>query len=127
MYKDLPLPWTLDQSMAAAFPEESFVRLEWNRDGRLEPGEDDFFGGSDPVSLEQLMGALGTSSMITRWRQAHPQIVGTEEDCVAMTMRAVAEAMGANIEDPGALSQVMIRAGTATTLLLFTRADTGDA
>jgi len=120
MYQDLPVPWTLGPALAAAFPEASFSRREWNREGRLEPGEDDFFGGSTDTPLTELAAALGTASMVTRWREAHPEAVGTEGDCVVQAMAAVKKAMGFSAEK-GSAADPMLRTGSATVLLMFSR------
>ncbi|KAL1983787.1 hypothetical protein VTN96DRAFT_9873 [Rasamsonia emersonii] len=112
MYDHLPLPWNVDPPVPA-FPESEFVRHEWNRDGVLTDGED-FFCGSREVSLEVLERVLGTGSMVTRWRDAHPELAHTDEDCVVKTIRRVREALGPESGDK-------IRAGVATVILLFKR------
>ncbi|KAK8046349.1 hypothetical protein PG996_014413 [Apiospora saccharicola] len=120
MYANLLMPWSADPPVAAAFPQPLSVRREWNRDGKLELGQEDFYGGSSATSLADLAKGLGTSSMVTRWREDHSELVGTEGDCVVQTMRAVAEAiMGEGAEEFGG---VTIKVGCAATLLLFTRA-----
>jgi trans-aconitate 3-methyltransferase len=116
MYRDLIMPWTVDPG---TFPQSSFLRSEWNRDGKLEPGCDDFFGGSSMTTLKELAESLGTASMVTRWREHHHGLVGTDEDCVAKTMKDVADALGQ--EWPFDLGGTTIRVGSSTTLLLFTR------
>lgn len=117
MYTNLKMPWSVDPPVAA-FPQSLCLRCEWNRDGKLEPDCDDFFGGSSTVSLAELGKSLGTASMVTRWRQHREELAGTDADCVAKTMRAVAEAMSL---PPGESGGAKIRVGCATTLLLFTR------
>ncbi|KAK8136752.1 hypothetical protein PG984_004692 [Apiospora sp. TS-2023a] len=121
MYANLLMPWSADPPVAGAFPQRLSVRREWNRDGKLEPGQDDFYGGSSVTTLADLAKGLGTSSMVTRWREDHPGLVGTDGDCVVQTMKAVAEAiMGEGAEEFGG---VAIKVGCAATLLLFTRAE----
>ena len=119
MYEDLLLPWMVNPVLAAEFPKSLHVRREWNRNGQLELGEDDFFGGSNIASLEDLAASLGTASMVTRWRTANPYLAKTNEDCVMLAMKAVQEAM--YDAGNGGLDQVRIKTGSATTLLLFTR------
>ncbi|KAK8012262.1 Methyltransferase domain-containing protein [Apiospora marii] len=119
MYANLRMPWSVEPPVAA-FPEPLSVRREWNRDEKLESGQDDFFGGSSSTTLADLASSLGTSSMVTRWREDHPELTGTDGDCVVRTMRAVSEAMGSETKDFGSLT---IKVGHATTLLLFTRAE----
>ncbi|KAH8657868.1 S-adenosyl-L-methionine-dependent methyltransferase [Xylariales sp. PMI_506] len=116
MYDDLVMPW-FDQP-TPEFPESSFVRREWNRDGKLEPGETDFFGGSSEISLQQLAESLQTASMVTRWREANPELTGTDQDCVTVGIRAVASAMGLG---EGDFDQGRIKVGSSTVLLLFKR------
>lgn len=103
----------------AAFPERLSVRREWNRDGKIESGQDDFFGGSPNTALADLASGLGTSSMVTRWREDHPELSGTDGDCVVQTTRAISKAMGLDTQDFGRLT---IKVGYATILLLFIRA-----
>jgi hypothetical protein len=115
MYDQLDHPW---DTGSTAFSLQRFVRREWNRNGNLEAGEENFFGGSEETTLKELRDGLGTASMVTRWREAHPELVGTHADCVELTIRKIAEQMGA---DGLGLDSIKIRAGHATTLLLYTR------
>ncbi|KAK8855980.1 S-adenosyl-L-methionine-dependent methyltransferase [Apiospora arundinis] len=116
MYANLHMPWSVDP-LIAAFPQSLSVRREWNRDGELESGQEDFYGGSSVVTLEDLANSLGTSSMVTRWREEHPDLVGTDDDRVVYTMAVVAQAMRLGLQDAGNLT---VKVGNATTLLLFT-------
>ena len=118
MYENLTMPWDVLQPIVA-FPRTSYTRLEWNRSGKLEDGETDFFGGGDDMSLKELGEALGTASMVTEWRKANPDLAGTERDCVKMTIARMVKAMGGN----GDGDELRLRAGSATTLLLFRRED----
>ncbi|KAH8701651.1 S-adenosyl-L-methionine-dependent methyltransferase [Talaromyces proteolyticus] len=123
MYDNLILPWqTGDSALSAAFPESDFVRREWDRDGILSDGKE-FFGKStadDPdagkTMLSSLEKGLDTASMVTRWREAHPELVGTERDCVRETMEEVRRVMGVAKEE-----DVAIKVGGGTVLLLFKR------
>ena len=121
MYADLRLPWEISEQLAHLFPEEGFLRREWNRDGKLEPNETQFFGESSTTTLGELAASLGTASMVTRWREANPEMAHTDDDCVAVTIRSVAEAMSPGIETAG-VKNLTLSVGPATTLLLFTRA-----
>ena len=114
-YDKLPLPWdTGDDAIENSFPKSKFVRMEWDRDGVLTDGVN-FFGGSDEVSLGELADGLSTASMVTRWREAHADLAGTEQDCVAQAMREVKRALGTEERDPS------LKVGGATILLLFKR------
>lgn len=71
----------------------------------------DFFGNKgESTSLRDLEKSLNTVSMVTRWRNAHPEDVGTERDVVRQTMKEIKAALG---------DQDSFVTGTATTLLLF--------
>jgi hypothetical protein len=115
MYDHLTMPW---DTKTTAFSHSNYKRLEWNRNGKLETDELEFFGGSSEGSLQELADSLGTASMVTRWREANLSLVGTENDCVNLTMRRLAKAMGADGID---LKDINLRSGCSTTLLLFTR------
>jgi trans-aconitate 3-methyltransferase len=115
MYEDLVMPWDLEKSVEA-FPKSSHKRFEWNRNGVLETGEEDFFSESKILSLKELGDGLGTASMVTQWRNANPKATETGNDCVALTMEKIAAALGRENKDH---ENVCLRAGSATTLLLF--------
>jgi hypothetical protein len=117
MYDDLVMPWNLKISVES-FPQSSVKRHEWNRNGVLERGEDDFFSESQESSLKELGDGLGAASMVTQWRKANPEAIEAGNDCVAVTMRKIAVALGREDEDYG---DVRIRTGCATALLLFKR------
>jgi hypothetical protein len=119
MYDELPMPWTLNPPVLA-FPAESHVRFEWNRGGKIEDGETDFFDESKEISLKGLSDNLGTASMVTQWRKANPQAIKAGRDCVDITIRNMAAAMGF---EQGNISDVFIRVGSATSLLLLTRSE----
>ncbi|KAJ9144279.1 methyltransferase domain-containing protein [Pleurostoma richardsiae] len=87
MYVDLPLPWTLE-TPAEELDQDTFVRKEWNKGGACEEGEE-FFMGQHTVDLDMLEKILGTGSPMTRWRQAHPDAAGTEQDVVRMIRREI--------------------------------------
>lgn len=117
MYVDLVMPWDLKKSVEA-FPQSSHKRFEWNRDGVLEEGAEDFFSESKKLSLQELGDGLGTASMVTEWRKANPKATETGNDCVAMTMEKIVAALGREKEG---YENSSLRAGSATTLLLFKR------
>ncbi len=115
LYAELPLPW---DAQVAGFDESSFLRREWDVDGILSNGQD-FFGGTDERTLASLEKALGTASMVTRWNEAHPELAHTEQNCVAVAMKQVREAMGL---EPGEQETAKLRTGSASVLLLIKRA-----
>jgi trans-aconitate 3-methyltransferase len=80
-YIDLPLPWTLAQPVPE-FDENTFFRKDWNV-------AEEFFVGEPEVDLDTFEKMMGTGSATTRWRQAHPDAVGTERDVVRMLRREI--------------------------------------
>ncbi|KAJ6006425.1 S-adenosyl-L-methionine-dependent methyltransferase [Penicillium sp. IBT 35674x] len=115
-YDNLPLPWTIgDDVVEKAFSKAAFVRMEWDRDGILTDGEN-FFDGSDEMTVNEISDSLQTASMVTRWREAHPDLVNTDQDCVAVAMAEVRKALGIGMNDDRTL-----KVGSATVLLFFKR------
>lgn len=112
LYDNLPLPWTVDP-LVSAFPRADFVRIEWDRDGILT-NEKDFLAGDKETTLQGLEKSLGTASMVTRWREANPDLANTDKDCVKVAMRQVREALGIHADNK-------LKMGSSTTLLLFKR------
>lgn len=94
-----PNPIETYRSLAEIFPESEFVRLGWDKDGVLSNGQD-FFSAAHheenkgQTTLNDLEVSLGTASMVTRWRDTHPDLVGTDKDCVRETCTAIRRAMG---------------------------------
>lgn len=78
-YQDLPLPWTLAEPVNE-FEESSFFRREWKLG---EP----FYQPEGEVDLDMFERMMSTGSAVTRWRQAHPEAVGTEEDAIRKLRR----------------------------------------
>ncbi|SPO06529.1 uncharacterized protein DNG_09219 [Cephalotrichum gorgonifer] len=78
LYIDLPLPWTLE-SPVEGFDKPSLVRKEWNRNREYKEGEGNLGLGAE-VTAEGLEELMGTNSSVTRWREAHPDKVGTDDD-----------------------------------------------
>lgn len=109
MYNDLSLPWTIPEPVAA-FPKDSFVKHEYDRDGVLSNGVS-FFCGDSTDSLDVKEQGLSTASMVTRWRAAHPDLVGTDKDVVKAYMNELREHLP---NDHQKLST-----GAATAILLF--------
>ena len=114
MYDNLTMPW---DPRTNAFPSHRFVRYEWNRNGNLEDEDLHLFGGGKEVMLKELGEILGTASMVTRWREANAELVGTDNDCASLTMREIAKVMDAGSD----LEAIKIKAGSSITLLMFTQ------
>ena len=117
LYRELGMPWDAATAEGAAegagvaFPEHEFVRREWDVGGQVGVGQR-FFRGHEVISLEDFAGGLATASMVTRWREAHPELVGTHEDVVAVTVRELREALG---------GREWFEGGSATALLMLKR------
>ena len=114
MYEDLTLPWQVRPPVAGfSGAGDSFQRIEWNRDGQVEPGKN-FLGGVEatPAQIER---ALGTASMVTRWREAHPDVANTDNDPVKAMANQLIKIMGS--------AEVKIKTGASTALLLLKRTE----
>lgn len=109
MYDSLVLPWQVSPPIAA-FPESGLKRVEWHRDGEVDDDKE-FLGGHE-VTLDRIGAGLTTSSLVTRWREAHPELAGTDQDCVAQTLAALKQLLGETQK---------IKVGVAVVLLMFKR------
>jgi hypothetical protein len=108
MYDNLPLPWSVLPPVEA-FPQSDYVKHDYDREGVLSDGVD-FFGGGSFTTLDEESKSLSTASMVTRWRAANPELVGTDKDVVRVFIRELKEALG---------GQDWILRGTGTAILLF--------
>lgn len=91
LYVGMPLPWSLENPVPE-FDEATFVRREWNTGPESEQG-DDIFGTQQKVDVKTLEKVLATGSPVTRWREAHPEAVGTEDDVVRILRRDIERAL----------------------------------
>jgi len=116
------MPWD-DPSTSALFDRDSFVRRELSRKD-LSPTPTATAAATivaDPLASEiwtRVGNLLNTLDAVTRWREAHPDLAGTERDCVRLLMEETKEAVKegkANI-DFGRLLM-----GVKTVLLLVKR------
>ncbi|KAK4187883.1 S-adenosyl-L-methionine-dependent methyltransferase [Podospora australis] len=89
---DLSLPWTLETPVEE-FDEKSFVRKEWGTaiEGALPANQFYNVERKESFNVKILEKILSTASPVIRWREAHPELVGTEQD-VARVMRREIEA-----------------------------------
>jgi hypothetical protein len=113
MYDDLQLPWDIPTPVTA-FPKSLYVKHEYDRDGVLSNGVS-FFGGSIETTVEKAKMGLGTTSQVTRWREAHPDLAGTDKDIVEVFAKKMLEVL------PGDPSKVQYGSGTA--ILLFKKSE----
>lgn len=116
-YKDLVLPWE-NAETAYMFDEKSFKRLEWDVGGHLTDGMD-FFGGSEETTLAEMREGMSTASMVTRWREAHPEMVETGRDCVNVLIEKLRAAMGVDDREE---EEATLRMGMGTAILFATQA-----
>ena len=112
MYDNLPLPWNM-ATPVTAFPQKDFVKHDFDREGVLSNGID-FFGGGEDESLEENEKGLGTASMVTRWREANPELVGTDRDVVKGYIAELRKALGPGPET--------FKRGSGTAVLFFKKA-----
>ena len=84
-YIDLPLPWTLTKPIPE-FDESIPVRKEWDAS---EP----FFVGEPEVDMDTFEDMMAISNSATRWRQAHPDDVGTERDMLKILRKDIERAL----------------------------------
>lgn len=108
MYDNLPLPWNVTPPVKD-FPQSEYVKHDYDREGVLSNGVD-FFGEGSFTTLDEESKGLSTASMVTRWRAANPESVGTDKDAVKVFIRELKEVLG---------GQDWILRGTGTAILLF--------
>lgn len=109
-YRNLMLPWQV-QPPVEGFPKSAFERREWDMFDKP------FLAGGDrPLSLDIIESTVSTMSPVTRWREAHPDLVGTEEDTVKRMRRKMEEILQRHGVKPGEERVRMMMDGT---LLLF--------
>ena len=92
LYKNLDMPWDASPPVQE-FAKEDMKWLEWNVNG-LQAGEEDFFLGTERGSLEVLGKRCATMSMVTRWREAHPELAHTQDDVIVKAVREFKELTG---------------------------------
>lgn len=131
LYVDLGMPWECLGKIEAKdgdnkrkglkellgqFDEKDFVRLEFNKDGELPPGES-FFAGENKTDLESIRNMMDTVSPVTRWREANKEKVerGEMEDVVDFLMRNIKEIME---EVPEGIGRTWIEAGGSVVVLV---------
>ena len=78
-YVDLPLPWDLSKPVDE-FDQSSFYRKEWG-------SGDQFHAGEPEVDMDAFEAMMGTGSAVSRWRETHPDAVGTQDDVVRLLRR----------------------------------------
>ncbi|KAH7176827.1 S-adenosyl-L-methionine-dependent methyltransferase [Dactylonectria macrodidyma] len=81
-YLDLPLPWTLERPVEE-FDQGAFVRKDWD-------GNEQLFVGQAEYNLDMFEKVMASGSPMVRWRQAHPELVGTDRDILKILRGEVA-------------------------------------
>ncbi|WYZ44182.1 hypothetical protein EsH8_VII_000618 [Colletotrichum jinshuiense] len=113
MYETLPLPWTLEKPVPE-LDESTFVRRDWNKDGVVAENEE-FFMGQHTMDLDSIEKFVCTASPVTRWREAHPDAVGTERDVVRILRRELER----HLHDAGVeKGKELVTTGVAGVLLM---------
>ncbi|KAF4457878.1 hypothetical protein F53441_231 [Fusarium austroafricanum] len=113
LYRDLALPWQVDPAVSA-FDRDSFVRKEWCTGPDVDTK---FFEHQPPITLDMMEMIIGTASPVTRWREAHPEALGTENDVVRQVRRKIEKILG----DAGVEKGKEILKGDMTGVLLLFR------
>ncbi|KAK5716468.1 hypothetical protein LTR15_009359 [Elasticomyces elasticus] len=116
-YDNLPLPWD-DGNGQALFDKTTFKRMLWDREGiptapPLADGTPGPYLLGREITFKQAEMALATSSSVIRWREAHPDRVGTEEDPVTSMINHVRAIVGDEVD--------RITVAPSCTLLLLRR------
>jgi hypothetical protein len=111
-YKGLEMPWTFDQS-SLDFDRASYTRRVWNEEGRLGP-DGSYMCGEKTQSIEDAQSSVATSSSVTRWREAYPELAHTEQDCVVSAFADIRKALGP-------ASKVLTTVGPTVLLILKRR------
>lgn len=115
LYLRIGLPWTVDPPVPE-FDEGAFFRKEWGTEGN----EDTSIYEKDQViiDMETLEKVLSTSSPVARWREAHPEAVGTDKDVVRRMRREIESLLHEVGVEEG---QEKLRGGVLGVLLMFKR------
>lgn len=114
LYMGLPLPWEVEPAVAE-FDEASFVRREWGTGAEGSLPATQFLASSPPASLDAMEKVLGTTSPVIRWREAHPELAGTERDCVRVMRREIEQLLHEAGVEPG---QERLQGGVTGVLLM---------
>ena len=87
LYHDLQMPWTISPP-CADFRESGYQRQVWSENGEPE-ADGSYVSGKKDMTLEDEEKAIATISAVTRWREAHPKLAHTEEDCVRVAFAKI--------------------------------------
>lgn len=119
-YTDLPLPWSIGRQVPE-FSEASYRRLIWVPEGdALHEGE--IAVPVETLTLDELEGIAETMSPIARWREAHPDLAGTDRDVVKVSRKKIEGVLQGG---SGTGQDLAIRMVSPGVLLLFRRSQPG--
>lgn len=120
LYAGMPLPWTVQGTAPSEFDKATFLRKEWNATHLASGLEDNPFADRRQLDLDRVEKALGTMSQVTRWREAHPEAVGTENDVARATRREIERVIReAGVEEG---KEVLEQGGTGVLLIVKKKA-----
>ena len=109
-YRSLVMPWDAMPSVEP-FDRTSLSRKEWALDEPFHNGQD------GPFSLDLFEKMFATSSPVIRWRQAHPEALGTEEDVVRVMKNELAQLL----RDAGVPDGKAVLKGASPGIMLMVR------
>ncbi|KAK5045859.1 hypothetical protein LTR84_008952 [Exophiala bonariae] len=126
IYAGLPLPWDCVgggegdadpklKELLGMFDKEKFERREFNKDGKVAPGE--AFVKGWKADFDAIRMSMGTASPVQRWREAYAEQVksGEVEDLVDKLVRQVKELFDEVEEGKG---RTWVDCGTSVGLLI---------
>lgn len=109
LYDNLPHPWDVVPPVPS-FPKEQFRKYDFDRgEGAKIHGPKISMSERRSATLQQAEKKISTASPVTRWREAHAGLVGTEKDCVKVFIGQLRKILGGE----------EVVDGFATTVLLF--------
>ncbi|KAK6845869.1 hypothetical protein PG990_007676 [Apiospora arundinis] len=83
LYRNFTYPWDMNPPLAE-FDREAFFRKEWDP----KAWESDYII-QPPANMDTLEKVMATVSPVQRWREAHPDLAGTEKDVIKMMRRDI--------------------------------------
>ncbi|KUI52970.1 hypothetical protein VP1G_00427 [Cytospora mali] len=111
LYSTLGLPWTVDPPVPS-FDESALFRKEWG----IEGNDESFYEKKQIIlDMDTAEKILGTFSPVSRWREAHPEAVGTEKDVVKRMRREIERLLHEAGVETG---KEFVRGGEAGVLLM---------
>ncbi|KAK6519153.1 hypothetical protein TWF281_003842 [Arthrobotrys megalospora] len=114
LYINLAMPWTLDPPVVE-FEKSEAKRVEWGTDTPESLPCDEFFAMNKPANLDMVEAIVATASPVIRWREANPELAGTDQDVVKRMRREMEETMRAGGVNEG---EELLYGGVDAVLLL---------